>query len=161
YMVAGAASRRRRCYAAGIDSHMPSTGPSARDVLREVFGYAEFRPGQEKLITTVLGGRDCIGVMPTGAGKSLTYQIPARLRPGGRPRGSRRASLMKERVGPPGRAGSPPAPLTPPPGGAPRRDRIVRARRGEYELIYVAPEGLDGGLRGALAGVRVSLVAVD
>ena len=48
-------------------------------MLRDVFGYTEFRPGQEKLITTVLGGRDCIGVMPTGAGKSLTYQIPARL----------------------------------------------------------------------------------
>ena len=47
-----------------------------------VFGYEDFRPGQEKIIATVLGGRDCIGVMPTGAGKSLTFQIPARILPG-------------------------------------------------------------------------------
>src|SRR5262249_51761738 len=46
-------------------------------------------------------------------------------------------------------------------GGGARRDRLARARRGEYELIYVAPEGLGGGLRGALAALRVSLVAVD
>src|SRR5262245_50801752 len=56
--------------------------PAPRDVLTGVFGYDEFRPGQEKIITTVLGGRDCIGVMPTGAGKSLTFQIPARILPG-------------------------------------------------------------------------------
>src|SRR5262245_941964 len=56
--------------------------PSPRDVLTGVFGYEDFRPGQEKIITTVLGGRDCIGVMPTGAGKSLTFQIPARILPG-------------------------------------------------------------------------------
>src|SRR6266540_1639709 len=49
--------------------------PSARQVLREVFGHGEFRPGQEQIIEAVLAGRDCLGVMPTGAGKSLTYQI--------------------------------------------------------------------------------------
>jgi len=48
-------------------------------VLREVFGYPSFRPGQEAIIGTVLGGHDCVGVMPTGAGKSITFQIPARL----------------------------------------------------------------------------------
>lgn len=53
---------------------MPRLTP--RDVLTDVFGYVDFRPGQEKIIATVLSGRDCIGVMPTGAGKSLTFQIP-------------------------------------------------------------------------------------
>ena len=69
-----------------------------RDVLTGVFGYAEFRPGQEKIIATVLGGRDCIGVMPTGAGKSLTFQIPARLLPGTVLVVSPLISLMKDQV---------------------------------------------------------------
>ncbi|HEY5595098.1 MAG TPA: DEAD/DEAH box helicase, partial [Nitrospiria bacterium] len=55
----------------------PSTAP--QDVLQSTFGYSSFRPGQEEIIRAVLSGRDCIGVMPTGAGKSLTYQIPARI----------------------------------------------------------------------------------
>jgi superfamily II DNA helicase RecQ len=53
-----------------------------QQVLETVFGYREFRPGQRHIIDTVLAGRDCIGVMPTGAGKSLTFQIPARILPG-------------------------------------------------------------------------------
>ena len=48
----------------------------ARAVLEQVFGYRSFRPGQQDIIAAVLAGRDCIGIMPTGAGKSLTYQIP-------------------------------------------------------------------------------------
>jgi ATP-dependent DNA helicase RecQ len=51
------------------------------DVLRSVFGYDDFRPGQRKIIDAVLAGRDCIGLMSTGAGKSLTFQIPAKILP--------------------------------------------------------------------------------
>src|SRR5215831_7732611 len=51
----------------------------AQQVLESVFGYQSFRPGQREIIDAVLAGQDCIGVMPTGAGKSLTFQIPARL----------------------------------------------------------------------------------
>ena len=55
------------------------TRPTPRSVLRGTFGYDDFRAGQEEVIEAVVAGRDCIAVMPTGAGKSLTYQLPARL----------------------------------------------------------------------------------
>jgi ATP-dependent DNA helicase RecQ len=109
----------------------------------------------------VLGGRDCIGVMPTGAGKSLTYQIPARILPGTVLVVSPLISLMKDQVDALERVGFRATVLNSTLDGSTRRDRLARLRRAEYELVYVAPEGLEGGLRDALAGMRVSLVAVD
>ena len=144
-----------------IDAHPAASRPAPRDVLRDVFGFAEFRPGQETLISTVLEGRDAIGVMPTGAGKSLTYQIPARILPGTVLVVSPLISLMKDQVDGLERAGFRATVLNSTLDWATRRDRIAGLRRGEYELVYVAPEGLEGGLRQVLAGVRVSLVAVD
>ena len=67
-------------------------------MLEEVFGYSEFRPGQREVIDAVLEGKDCIGVMPTGAGKSLTYQLPARLLDGTVLVVSPLISLMKDQV---------------------------------------------------------------
>ena len=67
-------------------------------VLREVFGYECFRPGQLEVIEAVLAGRDCIAVMPTGAGKSLTFQVPARLMSGTVLVLSPLISLMKDQV---------------------------------------------------------------
>ena len=55
---------------------------SARDALRTYFGYDAFRPGQEGIVNAIIQGRDALGVMPTGAGKSICYQIPATLLPG-------------------------------------------------------------------------------
>jgi ATP-dependent DNA helicase RecQ len=132
-----------------------------RDVLTGVFGYADFRPGQEKIITTVLSGRDCIGVMPTGAGKSLTFQIPARVLPGTVLVVSPLISLMKDQVDALTRNGFRATVINSSLDWATRRDRIRRLNSGEYELVYVAPEGLEGGLRNFLAGVGVSLVVVD
>src|SRR5262249_56810422 len=102
-----------------------------------------------------------LGIVQVGVGKTLRCQIPARILPGTVLVVSPLISLMKNQVNALEREGFRATLLNSTLDGAARRDRILRARRGEYELIYVAPEGLDGGLRGALAGVRVSLVAVD
>src|SRR5262249_30622013 len=69
-----------------------------QQVLEAIFGYREFRPGQRKIIDTLLSGRDCIGVMPTGAGKSLTFQVPAKMLPGSVLVISPLISLMKDQV---------------------------------------------------------------
>jgi ATP-dependent DNA helicase RecQ len=134
---------------------------SPRDVLTGVFGYQEFRPGQEKIIGAVLSGRDCIGVMPTGAGKSLTFQIPARILPGTVLVVSPLISLMKDQVDALARNGFRATVINSTLDYESRRDRLRRLHAGEYELVYVAPEGLEGNLRGFLASVDVSLLVVD
>jgi ATP-dependent DNA helicase RecQ len=147
---------------AGIDQlPLAAPAPRPRDVLTGVFGFDEFRPGQEKIITTVLAGRDCIGVMPTGAGKSLTFQIPARILPGTVLVVSPLISLMKDQVDALARNGFRATVINSTLDWETRRERLRRLRAGEYELVYVAPEGLEGGLRNFLAGVRVSLLVVD
>src|SRR5262249_25415801 len=107
-----------------------------RDVLTGVFGYADFRPGQEKIISTVLSGRDCIGVMPTGAGKSLTFQIPARLQPGTVLVVSPLISLMKDQVDALVRNGFRAAVINSTLDWETRRERRRRLRAGEDELVY-------------------------
>src|SRR5512140_2661553 len=79
----------------------PAASPEGSDrarVLHEVFGFREFRPGQEEVIQAVLAGRDCIAILPTGAGKSLTFQLPAKLLPGTVLVISPLISLMKDQV---------------------------------------------------------------
>jgi ATP-dependent DNA helicase RecQ len=144
-----------------IDQLPLTSRQTPRDVLTGVFGYADFRPGQEKIISAVLSGRDCIGVMPTGAGKSLTFQIPARLLPGTVLVVSPLISLMKDQVDALVRNGFRAAVINSSLDWETRRDRIRRLNAGQYELVYVAPEGLEGSLRSFLAGVDVSLVVVD
>src|SRR5207244_1397595 len=144
-----------------IDQLPLTPRPTPRDVLTGVFGYQDFRPGQEKIIATVLGGRDCIGVMPTGAGKSLTFQIPARLLPGTVLVVSPLISLMKDQVDALTRNAFRATVINSTLDWETKRDRLRRLQAGEYELAYVAPEGLEGNLRGFLGGVNVSLVVVD
>jgi ATP-dependent DNA helicase RecQ len=132
-----------------------------QQVLEQVFGFAEFRPGQRQVIDLVLGGRDCIAVMPTGSGKSLTFQIPARILPGPVLVISPLISLMKDQVDALTRYGFRAAVLNSTLAFDERRERLAALRRGELELLYVAPEGLEGSLRGIIADCRVSLVVVD
>ncbi|MFQ5600362.1 MAG: RecQ family ATP-dependent DNA helicase [Candidatus Krumholzibacteriia bacterium] len=130
-------------------------------VLEQVFGFREFRPGQRHIIDAVLRGRDCIGVMPTGAGKSITFQIPAKILPGVVLVISPLISLMKDQVDAVVRLGFRAAMLNSSVGWEQRQQRLAQLRRGELELVYVAPEGLEGWLRSFMAECRVSLVVVD
>jgi ATP-dependent DNA helicase RecQ len=130
-------------------------------VLREVFGFDSFRPGQREVVDAVLGGRDCIAVMPTGAGKSLTFQLPAKLLDGTVLVLSPLISLMKDQVDGLLQMGFRAAEINSTLEPGERRKRLGAFRRGEYELVYLAPEALDGSLRDFVEGCPVSLVVVD
>lgn len=133
-----------------------------RNVLRECFGYDAFRDGQEPLIDAILAGRDVFGVMPTGGGKSLCYQIPALLLEGLTLVVSPLISLMKDQVTALKEAGIPAAYLNSSLNAAQQREVLRRAELGAYRLIYVAPERLltDSFLTFA-ERQRISLLAVD
>ena len=132
-----------------------------QQVLETIFGYREFRPGQRRIIDAVLAGRDCIGVMPTGAGKSLTFQVPAKILPGAVLVISPLISLMKDQVDALVRLGFRATLVNSTLDFEERRERLAAFRRGEIELLYLAPEALEGSLRAFIAGCPVSLVVVD
>jgi ATP-dependent DNA helicase RecQ len=135
--------------------------PTPEELLRSVFGHERFRPGQRELISAALSGRDALGVMPTGSGKSLTYQIPARLLGGTTLVVSPLIALMKDQVDALRargfRATFLNSTLTP----DERRERAREVRDGRFELVYAAPEGLEAAAGAALAGARLALIAVD
>jgi ATP-dependent DNA helicase RecQ len=135
--------------------------PDPRTVLKETFGFPDFRPGQREVIETVLAGQDCIAVMPTGAGKSLTYQLPARILPGTVLVISPLISLMKDQVDALQAMGFQAAEINSTLAFDERTARLGALRRGEYELVYLAPEALDGSLRDFIHGCPISLLVVD
>jgi ATP-dependent DNA helicase RecQ len=138
-----------------------ATGATPDDVLRAVFGYTEFRPGQREVIDVVLAGRDCIAIMPTGAGKSLTFQVPARILSGTVLVISPLISLMKDQVDALRAVGFRAAALN---SSLPfeERKRLLREiRAGRCELVYVAPEALDGALGDYVRNWSLSLIVVD
>jgi ATP-dependent DNA helicase RecQ len=109
--------------------------------LEQWFGFEQFRPGQEEAVSAALADRDVLVVMPTGAGKSLCYQLPALMRPDLTVVVSPLVSLMADQVGAleriaPGRA----ALVNAQQDAAANRDALARARAGEVKLLYVAPE---------------------
>jgi ATP-dependent DNA helicase RecQ len=135
---------------------------SARAELKTVFGYDAFRPGQEAIIEAVLAGRDCVGVMPTGAGKSLTYQLPARLLGGTTLVVSPLIALMKDQVDALSEIGIRATFLNSTLEPDERAHRIDGLKRGHFEIVYAAPEGLEASVGDALRrNVRLSLIAVD
>ncbi|MEO7997524.1 MAG: ATP-dependent DNA helicase RecQ, partial [Gemmatimonadaceae bacterium] len=131
------------------------------DVLRDVFGYTEFRPGQRQVIEAVLEGRDCIALMPTGAGKSLTYQLPAKLLRGTVLVISPLISLMKDQVDAVASLGYNVTAINSTLDFDERRARLDAFRAGEYELVYLAPEALDGYLGDFIQSCPISLLVVD
>ncbi|TVP77473.1 MAG: ATP-dependent DNA helicase RecQ [Gemmatimonadales bacterium] len=130
-------------------------------VLQDIFGHEDFRPGQREVVDAVLRGEDCIAVMPTGAGKSLTYQLPARILPGAVVVISPLISLMKDQVDGLEAVGFRAAELNSTLDFEERNRRIAALRAGELELVFLAPEALDGSLGEVLAGCPVSLLVVD
>lgn len=132
------------------------------DTLKKYFGHEKFRPGQEKLIDGILSGRDVLGVMPTGGGKSVCYQLPALLLPGVTLVVSPLISLMKDQVAALTEAGVKAAFVNSSLTGEQVRAVYRRAWAGEFQLLYVAPERLAGeGFVKLARGLEVSLVAVD
>ena len=135
--------------------------PDPRTVLRDVFGFDHFRPGQLEVIEAVLEGRDCIAVMPTGAGKSLTYQLPARILDGTVLVVSPLISLMKDQVDALQALGFRAVEINSTLDYEERRTRLQGLRTGAHELVFLAPEALDGRLRDFIEGCPISLLVVD
>lgn len=131
-------------------------------VLKETFGYTTFRQGQERLVDSTLSGRDVLGIMPTGAGKSICFQVPALLFPGITIVVSPLISLMKDQVSALNAAGIHAAYINSSLTEGQFRKAMEFARQGRYKIIYAAPERLMTESFLALAQeVPVSMVAVD
>ena len=136
---------------------------TADTALHEIFGFDAFRPGQAEAVQGALEGRDVMVVMPTGAGKSLCYQLPALLRDDLSIVVSPLVSLMQDQVESlreraPGRVGLVNAQQD----AATNREVIERARAGELRLLYVAPERFASpGFLDALRGIPIGIFTVD
>ena len=132
------------------------------EVLSRYFGYTQFRGAQEELIDAVLSGRDVLGVMPTGGGKSLCYQIPALLLPGITLVISPQISLMQDQVLALKSVGVPAAYLNSSLSLEQQSLVLRNLRQGRYKILYAAPERLLGeGFLAMAREVPISLVAVD
>ncbi len=138
------------------------TSPDLTAALREHFGFPSFRVGQREAIEHALARRDALVVMPTGSGKSLCYQLPALLLDGVTLVISPLIALMKDQVDALVSARKPATFINSALPTAEQLDRLARFARGEYKIVYVAPERLrNGDFVGALKHVRVALLAVD
>lgn len=131
-------------------------------LLKQYFGHSAFRPGQERVVDAILDGRDAVCVMPTGAGKSVCYQIPALMLDGITLVISPLISLMKDQVNALTQNGIPAAYLNSSLTSLQYVRVIENIRRGAYKLIYVAPERLVlPEFINVCREVKVSLIAVD
>ena len=153
----------------------PAAAPrSARDLLREVFGFAEYRPHQEDVVEHLVAGGDAFVLMPTGGGKSLCYQLPAMVRQGTGIIVSPLISLMKDQVDALRAAGVSAAAYNSSLEAGEARSVLRALHAGELDLLYVAPEtlmtegflarlqGLAGdGSAESPAGAGVALFAID
>lgn len=132
------------------------------EILKEYFGYTSFRPGQMELIEAILSGRDALGIMPTGGGKSLCYQIPALMSHGVSVVISPLISLMKDQVTALRQNGIQAAYLNSTLTSEQYSRALARTAEGLYRIVYIAPERLQSGaIQSVFKRVGLSLVAVD
>lgn len=135
---------------------------AALEALTRYFGYDSFRPGQQGIVEALLAGRDVLGVMPTGAGKSVCYQIPAALSPGTTLVISPLISLMRDQVDALNDLGLPAAFINTTQTPDEQAMVFAQAAAGQIKLLYVAPERLETGrFRDFAARTPISLIAVD
>ncbi|KPG69554.1 DNA helicase RecQ [Enterococcus sp. RIT-PI-f] len=131
-------------------------------VLKEHFGYTHFREGQETIIQSILTQQNVLGIMPTGGGKSICYQLPALLLEGVTLVISPLISLMKDQVDSLRDMGIPAAYINSTLNSSEINQRMLQARNRQLKLLYVSPERLDSeAFRYALKQVPISLIAVD
>ena len=151
-----------------MEPSAPYAPAAALDTLKRYFGYSSFRPGQERMVSAILSGCDALGVMPTGAGKSICYQVPALMLPGLTLVVSPLVSLMADQVRALKAAGARPSYLNSTLTPAQQNTVLKRASEGWYQIMYVAPERLTDPRFLAFAraaavpgGIGIPLVAVD
>ncbi len=131
-------------------------------ILQQIFGYTAFRPGQEALIDGVLSGRDVFGIMPTGGGKSICYQVPALMLPGLTLVISPLISLMRDQVLALKAAGVPAAYINSTLTGPQIQTVYRNLLAGQYKIVYVAPERLDyAGFGNLVKRLNIAFIAVD
>jgi len=134
----------------------------AMKTLKQYYGYSSFREGQETIIISLLQGNDTLGIMPTGGGKSICFQIPALLFPGITLVISPLISLMKDQVDTLNGLGIPASFINSSLHQREVSERIEGAIKGKYKIIYVAPERLESEyFRKIISSVDISMVAVD
>jgi ATP-dependent DNA helicase RecQ len=130
--------------------------------LKKYFGYKSFKPGQEAIINSIMQGRDVLGILPTGGGKSVCYQIPALLLPGVSLVISPLIALMKDQVDALNVLGIPAAFINSAMSIGEIRTRMAEASQGRYKLLYVAPERLASEqFTSLLQKLSISMIAID
>lgn len=134
----------------------------AKQALQKYFAFREFLDGQETVIANIVGGRDTMVIMPTGGGKSLCYQLPAMVMDGVTVVVSPLIALMKDQVDALERRGIPATLINSTLSLSEQQERIAALRRGDYKLVYVAPERFRSrSFTNALRQVQIALFAVD
>lgn len=136
--------------------------PDTQKALKTFFGFEELRPGQAEVVQAIMAGQDAMGIMPTGGGKSLCYQLPALCREGLTVVVSPLIALMKDQVDALQARGIPAAAVNSSLGAEEYRQVMQALRQGELKIIYVAPERFaQESFMSLLRGLQISLLAVD
>lgn len=133
-----------------------------QNLLKKYFGYDQFKPGQDKIIEQILSGRDCLAIMPTGAGKSICYQIPAMILPGITIVISPLISLMQDQVNNLNEVGIPATYINSTLTDLEYSETLQNISYNIYKIIYVAPERLSSeSFINFLEKLNISMVTID